>query len=138
MILSIVRDVIMRDRTVGMLTCGDFSCFTVERSLLPGREPAVRMGQYVVERSPAGPYFVDDRDVAFRIVGEPDIARAEPHAVCVGLQVNAGGILSDCVAPMSFILDALERDDLQVSIIDPRDVMQYGARRGDILWPVRA
>lgn len=133
MILSIYRDEIFRDCTLGLLVLGQDSFFCMEHTLLSGKTPrATRAGQYPLHIDVRGLYFQDDTERVVRVQAGSDIRKYKEPVVLVGANLS-GNRLYDTTAAMDRLLVKMaavpHAHPFQIELRDPEE-LRYGAPKG--------
>lgn len=138
MILSIYRDVIYRDCTLGLLVCGQDSFFCMEHTMLCGKSPrAIRAGQYPLHVDVRGLYLKDVHDNVVRIQGGCDVNRYREPVILVGANLYENRLYDTTLAMDRLMLilarSATGHGQFQIELRDPSD-MRYGeeSQRGQL------
>lgn len=140
MILSIYRDLIYRDCTLGLLVCGSDSFFCMEHTLLSGKTlRATRAGQYELKIDVRGLWFPDDQGRKVRIQAGRDVSRYAEPVVLVGANLRENRLYDTTMAMdrLFFLLaNTGKQGQFQIEIRDPQE-MRYGDEGGKASWLAR-
>lgn len=137
MILTIYRDLIYRDCTLGLMVCGSDSFFCMEHTLLSGKKlRATRAGQYPLKADVCGLWFPDEQERAVRLQAGRDIRRYTEPVVLVGASVRENKLYDTTVAMDRLIMlmvQSKRTGGFQIEMRDPQEI-RYGEEGGRPSW----
>lgn len=137
MILSVYRDLIYRDCTLGLLVCGQDSFFCMEQTLLSGKSlRASRAGQYQLKVDVRGLWFTDEQNRVVRIQAGRDIRRYTDPVILVGANMRENKLYDTTLAMdrlMVLMAQSPKAGGFQVELRNPPE-MRYGDEGGRLSW----
>lgn len=132
-ILSIYRDLIYRDCTLGLMVCGQDSFFCCEHTLLSGKQlRATRAGQYSLKIDLRGLWFSDDQERQVRIQAGSDIRRYREPVILVGANMRENRLYDTTLAMdrlMFLMANTAKLSQFQIELRDPQEI-RYGEEGG--------